>query len=254
MNHGCHARVRWPARQGGAALVVGLILLVVITLVGVGAMQTTTLQEKMAGNLRDSNLSFQAAEAVLRNCENILVQDYRFQVARLNSGFINTPPQARPMDQIWQLGNPSTPAVVAGPDVWIWSLDENQAGFPAGTRLDPNPNPATTPFWWAEAGRDGLWWASAASNSQAIPANTLDGLFADPRCILEAYTFGVADNGQAANAFRRHRHTDGITIKNEVQFRRERNYYRMTSRGVGGSDTAVNMLQSGIYQIYFVAN
>ena len=66
MSHSRYALARWPARQGGAVLVVGLILLVVITLVGVAAMQGTTLQEKMAGNLRDSNLSFQASEAVLR--------------------------------------------------------------------------------------------------------------------------------------------------------------------------------------------
>ena len=77
-------------------------------------MQSTTLQEKMAGNLRDSNLSFQAAEVGLRFCENILTQDYQFQVAALNLGAINTPPQARPLDQTWQIDNPATP-VVEGP-------------------------------------------------------------------------------------------------------------------------------------------
>ena len=152
MNQSCYAFLGGPVRQKGAALVVGLILLVVITLIGVSAMQSTTLQEKMAGNLRDSNLSFQAAEVGLRFCENILTQDYQFQVAALNLGAINTPPQARPLDQTWQIDNPATP-VVEGPAVWLWSLDENQAGFPnTNLRLDPNPNPAnapstSTPFW-----------------------------------------------------------------------------------------------------------
>ena len=79
MSRSRYALTRWPARQGGAALVVGLILLVVITLVGVAAMQGTSLQEKMAGNLRDSNLSFQASEAVLRHCETILQRTMLFR-------------------------------------------------------------------------------------------------------------------------------------------------------------------------------
>jgi Tfp pilus assembly protein PilX len=253
MSQNRYAWVRCPARQRGAALVVGLVLLVVITLVGVGAMQTTTLQEKMAGNLRDSNLSFQAAEAALRHCEGILRRDYLFQVASLNLGLVATPPQARPLDQIWQLDDPAT-VPVEGPSVWIWSLDEDQAAalFPglAANRLDAGPN--NNRFWWVEPGRGAAWWITAASNSQALPANTLDGLIADPRCIFEAYTYRPTDNTPAANAFRRNRQADGVVVRNDVSFRRERNYYRITARGVGGSDTAVSMLQTGIYRIYHV--
>lgn len=53
-------------RQHGTALVVALVFLLLMTLIGVTAMQTTTLQERMAGNERDRNLAFQAAEAALR--------------------------------------------------------------------------------------------------------------------------------------------------------------------------------------------
>lgn len=53
-------------RHGGAVLVVGLVLLLVVTLVGVAALQTTALQERMTGNLRQSNLAFQAAEGALQ--------------------------------------------------------------------------------------------------------------------------------------------------------------------------------------------
>ncbi|MBK7541912.1 MAG: hypothetical protein IPN66_02220 [Candidatus Competibacteraceae bacterium] len=257
MNQSCYAFLGGPVRQKGAALVVGLILLVVITLIGVSAMQSTTLQEKMAGNLRDSNLSFQAAEVGLRFCENILTQDYQFQVAALNLGAINTPPQARPLDQTWQIDNPATP-VVEGPAVWLWSLDENQAGFPnTNLRLDPNPNPAnapstSTPFWWAEAGRGAAWWA-AANNIQVLPANTLDGLSANPGCVMEAYIYAPTDTTPAAAAFKRSRAADGIVVRNETAFSRQRNYYRITARGLGGSNTAVTMLQSGIYRLYYVA-
>lgn len=55
--------------ERGAALIVALVILVALTLVGVTSMQTTTLQERMSGNVRDRNVAFQAAESALRNAE-----------------------------------------------------------------------------------------------------------------------------------------------------------------------------------------
>lgn len=56
-------------QQEGAVLVVGLIFLFVLTLLALSGMGTTGLEEKMAGNLRDQNLAFQAAESGLRDAE-----------------------------------------------------------------------------------------------------------------------------------------------------------------------------------------
>ncbi len=53
-------------RQTGAALIMSMMLLMVMTLVSVVAMQSTVLEEKMAGNTRDRHLAFEAAEAALR--------------------------------------------------------------------------------------------------------------------------------------------------------------------------------------------
>jgi len=61
-------------RQRGAVLITGLIFLVVLTLLGTTALQGTLLEEKMAGNLRDETLAFQAAEAALRSGERFLEQ------------------------------------------------------------------------------------------------------------------------------------------------------------------------------------
>lgn len=58
--------------EHGAVLVVGLMLLVVLTLLGVVAMQGTTLQERMAGNMREQEQAFQSAEAALRAGEVFL--------------------------------------------------------------------------------------------------------------------------------------------------------------------------------------
>jgi type IV pilus assembly protein PilX len=56
-------------RQSGAALVVSLLILLVMTLIGVSSMQTTTMEEKMASNTRERQQAFEAAEAALRAAE-----------------------------------------------------------------------------------------------------------------------------------------------------------------------------------------
>ena len=61
--------VAMPAGQRGATLIIALIFLLLMTLIGVTSMQSTTLQERMAGNTRDRNLALQAAEAALRQGE-----------------------------------------------------------------------------------------------------------------------------------------------------------------------------------------
>jgi len=56
-------------QQHGAVLVISLIMLLIITLFGITGMQTTVLEEKMAGNMRNKSIAFQAAESALRNGE-----------------------------------------------------------------------------------------------------------------------------------------------------------------------------------------
>lgn len=59
-------------QQSGAALAVALIFLLLMTLLSTSTMRGATMQERMAGNTRDYNLGFQAAEAALREAENYL--------------------------------------------------------------------------------------------------------------------------------------------------------------------------------------
>jgi type IV pilus assembly protein PilX len=54
-----------PRSQAGAALVVGLMLLVVITLLAIAGMNTSTLELQMAGNVQFRQNAFQAAETGL---------------------------------------------------------------------------------------------------------------------------------------------------------------------------------------------
>lgn len=64
-------KTRNPAHlhQGGAALFISLMFLIVLTLIGLSAANVGIMQERMAGNIRESNLAFQAAESVLRGIE-----------------------------------------------------------------------------------------------------------------------------------------------------------------------------------------
>ena len=50
-------------RQRGAALLVGLIFLLVLTLMGVSSMSTARLEQKMVANTQFSDWAFQAAES-----------------------------------------------------------------------------------------------------------------------------------------------------------------------------------------------
>ncbi len=61
-----------PLHQSGAVLIVSLIMLLLLTLLGVTSIQTTSLEEKMAGNMRDKDLAFQAAESALATAESTL--------------------------------------------------------------------------------------------------------------------------------------------------------------------------------------
>lgn len=58
--------------QQGSALIVALVMLLVISLIGVAGIQSTAMQDRMAANLLDKNLAFQAAEAAAREAEDSL--------------------------------------------------------------------------------------------------------------------------------------------------------------------------------------
>ncbi len=58
--------------QQGAALVISLIILVIMTMLGLATIRGVTQQERMAGNSQSRNISFQATEKTLRDIEEVL--------------------------------------------------------------------------------------------------------------------------------------------------------------------------------------
>ncbi len=62
-----------PRKQNGAVLVFCLIFLGILTVMGVSGMESTILEERMSGNMRDYSLAFQSAESALKAGEAWLI-------------------------------------------------------------------------------------------------------------------------------------------------------------------------------------
>jgi type IV pilus assembly protein PilX len=54
-------------RQGGAALIVGLVLLLVLTILAISGVMTSTLELRMVGNTQLQERAFQAAEVAIED-------------------------------------------------------------------------------------------------------------------------------------------------------------------------------------------
>lgn len=89
-----------PLSQKGTILVVGMLLLVILTIVGIAALNSTMISEKLTQNLRDTTAAFGAAESALGAGELWLQNQTSVPTAVTTC---NTPPCA-----VWafgQLGN-----------------------------------------------------------------------------------------------------------------------------------------------------
>lgn len=138
---------RGTALQRGSALIIALVFLLIMTLIGTTAMQGTGQQEKMAGNMQDRNLAFQAAEAALRAAErdlNPALPAANFNNTAPNIGLLTAPNPDHANNQAYWAGYP-------------WDVNNSRqlnAGTLAGLTLqpryviewiDPTVNPALTP-------------------------------------------------------------------------------------------------------------
>ncbi len=117
--------------QRGTVLVISLLLLVIMTMIGVTAMKTTTLDEQLAGNMRDRSLAFQAAESALRDGE-VMMDDKLLDELRSFDG----------TDGLYYKGL-NFPADVADSTVWVGTSSTEYSG-------DPLDDIATTPRYIAD--------------------------------------------------------------------------------------------------------
>ena len=64
-----------PARQSGAALIVGLVLMMVLTLLAISTMRTSTLELAMAGNAQYHEQANQLAETGIEDAMSRINND-----------------------------------------------------------------------------------------------------------------------------------------------------------------------------------
>lgn len=74
----------------GSVLIVSLVFLLLLTLVGISAMNMTNLEEKMTGNFRDHDLAFQAAEAALIEGEEFVEASFDIRQGLTNPACTGT--------------------------------------------------------------------------------------------------------------------------------------------------------------------
>lgn len=101
-------------RQQGVVLIVALVILVLVTLVGVSTVRGTTMEEKMAGNSRDRDKAFQAAEAAVRACLALIHNDPVTYPATKLAPVSATATPATPHWEVganWAAGSPNSYAV-----------------------------------------------------------------------------------------------------------------------------------------------
>ena len=112
-------------KQQGATLFVALIILVVVTLIGVTAMKNANVEEQMASNLYQKNLTFQASESAVESTINDPTNNL-IKLA-LNSNI--------PVEQEVQIPIPNTTATVSYASVGSGLAVGSSANLFSGMRL-----------------------------------------------------------------------------------------------------------------------
>lgn len=99
--------------QRGSALILSLLILLVMTMLGIAAMSTSTLEERMAANDRNQKLAFQNAETALSQTETeVLNYHWNSEI----KGFLND-------DEIPGFYAEDTPPNYYQPSTWETGAD-----------------------------------------------------------------------------------------------------------------------------------
>ena len=183
---------RVPRAEQGVVLLVGLIILVVLSLLAIGSIRSTTLEERMTGNSQDQQIAFQIAEAALREAEAILGQPMLPAFVTVGSAgaagfYLSDPPDA------------NTPGTVYKP---LWLRTSADARHPvwraASVTADAPPPPI-------DRARSDFLIEQLDTEDEASPGESLQADSAEDRreriiYRITARAWGAATADQAAPA------------------------------------------------------
>lgn len=193
-----------PHCQQGAVLIMGLVLLMALTIVGVASLNNNTLQSRMAGNLIDSNLAFNAAETASRALQASLSPDNDGVSSCSGQTFDGTLGSAK---CVLERGD----SVNGRNDIsWMENTDHK---------------------WWTDSAGGGLDYVQTYTGNYSATVHGDNGgdkiISTAPRVIVEEH----ATVGQYGQGLTRRNLTTGTK------------YYRLTVRGTGSSDNSQAMIQ-----------
>jgi type IV pilus assembly protein PilX len=154
------------SRQQGAVLIFALVILFVLTLIGVSAMQISTTEEIMAGNMKDCNQGFQSAEAAIRDATKWLSSRQARPEADSNASH-NVYAKG-----VYTLGDANTPATL--------SFDWNNKAIRYG-ELDSNATSITNKIGTCSPGK------------KPKDGGVMDDLYSLPCAVIEEHSF-IPDN------------------------------------------------------------
>jgi type IV pilus assembly protein PilX len=101
--------------ERGIALVVVLILLLVMSMLALVSLRSTLMEERMSANMADRSASFQAAEAALRQGEQVASAKPAVPGSGCLNGLCGIP--SATAAPVWDPKNPASTAVWAGAKV-----------------------------------------------------------------------------------------------------------------------------------------
>jgi hypothetical protein len=82
----------YPNHQGGAVLMVSLILLIALTMLGISALQATKFETRMAASTREYNMAFENAERAIAEANRYCNDDMSNRCSKLLKEFGPTIP------------------------------------------------------------------------------------------------------------------------------------------------------------------
>lgn len=208
------------AYQGGASLVVSMVFILVLAFLGLAAMRNSTLQERMANNMRDRNIALQAAELALRDAERDLAalkaDGTTFCAAGTTVGTTSCRPAG---ERATTLANRA--------DFWVWGPAMTPYWTPSCNHGQCYDNSAAGVPVWDETAANWSPQPGSTGTKSTIAYGTYTGATAlttvpiQPRYIIEAFTeFDPYGTGS------------------------KRMTFRITARAVGQNPNTVVVLQS----------
>ena len=220
--------------QSGAVLIISLVMLLALTIIGMTSTTVTGLEEKMAANSKDINLSFQAAEAALRAAESSLstrptaVDRTLANTAQGASGYytiLNNDELSGGQGQQTQAPSLRGSTTTCDPSVYPTKC------FPA-----PVPTFYTSVDWYATSNAKYITYNNVISGGKR-----LIGLYRAPEYIIEE----IACVGSASNA---QNSLESNTAQADTPGRVIT--YRITARGWGSYSASTTTLQSVVKVTY----